>query len=144
MAFAGGGSGTAVDFAAGGAGGFGFGLGVVLTGAFVSGIGSAVLSGGGGVGSSLLYKPGDSFAGAVSVTTGGVGRATPERLPTTLTLIPPEPPAGDPHCGPKDGKMFGETNTIVNSAPCNTMEPIIPRSIRSPSDVISSSVPTVA
>jgi len=56
IAFVVGGSGGAEDFAAGGAGGFGFGfgVGVVFTGAFVSGIGSAVLSGGGGAGSSLL------------------------------------------------------------------------------------------
>jgi hypothetical protein len=40
-----------------GAGGAGFGFGGVLTGAVLSGIGSAALSGTGGGAGSLLYKP---------------------------------------------------------------------------------------
>src|SRR4051812_12141604 len=138
MAFEGVGGAATADFAAGG---FGGAFGGGLTEALLSGMSSAVLSGGAGGAGSVLYNPGDSFAGAFSWTTSGVGSGTPDTLPTTFTCMPPEPPVVDPQFVPKEGNNFGERTMNASSAPCKNIDATTKRSNLSRSNVISYPVP---
>jgi hypothetical protein len=56
------------------------------------------------------------LAGAVSLTTSGVFKGTPEILVTILALIPPAPPFGDPQLVPIVGKRWCERIMRANSA----------------------------